>query len=113
MVRQGCGASSQSLGANVIVTEIDPVKALEARMDGNLVMPMAEAVKIGDIFLTATGNPGHHPQRASSSHKRRSHFSQYRALQRRNQHGRPGADGQVRPQCEETTSSNTIWETGK
>ncbi|MDF1569307.1 MAG: adenosylhomocysteinase, partial [Spirochaetaceae bacterium] len=53
---KGAALRAKGLGANVIVTEIDPVKALEARMDGNLVMPMADAVKIGDIFLTATGN---------------------------------------------------------
>ena len=53
---KGAALRAKGLGANVIVTEIDPVKALEARMDGNLVMPMMDAVKIGDIFLTATGN---------------------------------------------------------
>jgi adenosylhomocysteinase len=40
----------------VIVTEIDPLKALEAVMDGYLVMPLAEAAKVGDIFVTVTGN---------------------------------------------------------
>jgi adenosylhomocysteinase len=44
-----------AFGAHVIVTEIDPVKAIEARMDGYDVMPMAEAAKIGDIFVTVTG----------------------------------------------------------
>jgi adenosylhomocysteinase len=44
------------LGANVIVTEVDPVKAIEAAMDGYLVMPMAEAARIGDVFCTVTGN---------------------------------------------------------
>ena len=44
------------LGANVIVTEIDPLKALEAVMDGYRVMPMMEAAPIGDIFVTATGD---------------------------------------------------------
>ncbi|HOO26651.1 MAG TPA: adenosylhomocysteinase, partial [Clostridiales bacterium] len=43
------------LGAAVIVTEIDPVKALEAKMDGFEVMPMREAAKLGDIFITVTG----------------------------------------------------------
>ena len=42
-------------GAQVIVTEVDPVKAIEARMDGYDVMPMAEAAKVGDIFVTVTG----------------------------------------------------------
>lgn len=53
---KGAALRARGLGANVIVTEIDPVKALEAKLDGNHVMPMEEAAKIGDIFLTATGN---------------------------------------------------------
>ena len=43
-------------GADVVVTEIDPMRALEAVMDGYRVMPMAEAAKIGDFFCTLTGN---------------------------------------------------------
>ena len=53
---KGCAMRARGLGANVIVTEIDPVKAIEAVMDGLRVMPMAEAAKIGDIFITVTGN---------------------------------------------------------
>ena len=44
------------MGALVIVTEIDPIKAIEASMDGFDVMPMAQAAKIGELFLTLTGN---------------------------------------------------------
>jgi adenosylhomocysteinase len=44
------------MGAHVIVTEVDPVRALEAQMDGFRVMPMAEAVKAGDVFITLTGD---------------------------------------------------------
>jgi len=44
------------MGSNVIVAEIDPIKAVEAVMDGFRVMPMSEAAKIGDIFVTVTGN---------------------------------------------------------
>ena len=47
---------ARGLGANVIVTEIDPLKALEAVMDGFRVMPMMEAAPIGDIFVSATGD---------------------------------------------------------
>jgi adenosylhomocysteinase len=47
---------AKGLGADVIVTEINPVRGLEAVMDGFRVMPMAEAAKIGDIFVTVTGN---------------------------------------------------------
>ena len=46
----------RGLGSNVIVTEIDPVKAIEAVMDGFRVMPMSEACRIGDFFVTVTGN---------------------------------------------------------
>jgi adenosylhomocysteinase len=47
---------AKGLGANVIVTEVNPVRALEARMDGYRVMTMQEAAKLGDIFITTTGN---------------------------------------------------------
>jgi adenosylhomocysteinase len=47
---------AKGMGANVIVTEVDPMKALEAVMDGFRVMPMEEAAPIGDIFLTVTGD---------------------------------------------------------
>src|SRR5258708_24991654 len=47
---------AKGLGADVIVTEINAVRAIEAVMDGFRVMPMAEAAKIGDIFVTVTGN---------------------------------------------------------
>ncbi len=53
---RGVAMRASGLGANVIVTEIDPIRALEARMDGYRVMKMAEAAKLGDIFVTATGN---------------------------------------------------------
>ena len=53
---KGVALRAKGLGANVIVTEVDPVRALEALMDGNRVMPMAEAARIGDIFITVTGN---------------------------------------------------------
>jgi adenosylhomocysteinase len=53
---KGAAMRGNGLGGNVIVTEIDPIRALEARMDGYQVMTMKEAAKIGDIFLTTTGN---------------------------------------------------------
>jgi adenosylhomocysteinase len=53
---RGFAMRSRGMGARVIVTEIDPVKALEAVMDGFEVMPIEEAAKIGDIFCTLTGN---------------------------------------------------------
>lgn len=53
---RGIAMRARGLGGNVIVTEIDPLKALEAVMDGFRVMPMHEAAPIGDIFVSATGN---------------------------------------------------------
>ncbi|WJI08958.1 adenosylhomocysteinase [Methanobacterium sp. CWC-01] len=53
---RGIALRAQGLGANVIVTEIDPIRALEARMDGYRVMSVQEAVKHADILITATGN---------------------------------------------------------
>ena len=53
---KGVAMRARGLGANVIVTEIDPIKAIEAAMDGFRVMPMDEAAKVGDIFVTVTGN---------------------------------------------------------
>ncbi len=55
---KGVALRARGLGANVIVTEVDPIRALEAAMDGLQVMPMAEAAKVGDIFITVTGNAG-------------------------------------------------------
>jgi adenosylhomocysteinase len=53
---KGVAMRAKGLGADVIVTEINPTRALEAVMDGFRVMPMAEAAKIGDVFITVTGN---------------------------------------------------------
>lgn len=53
---KGVAMRARGLGANVIVTEIDPIKAIEAVMDGFRVLPMGEAAKIGDFFVTVTGN---------------------------------------------------------
>ena len=52
---KGGAMRAKGLGANVIITEVDPIKAIEAVFDGFRVMPMEEAAKIGDIFLTLTG----------------------------------------------------------
>lgn len=52
---KGVALRAKALGARVIITEIDPIKAMEARMDGFDVMPMEEAAKYGDFFVTVTG----------------------------------------------------------
>lgn len=53
---KGTALRARGMGANVIVTEIDPIRAIEAVMDGFRVMPMAEAAPQGDLFITVTGN---------------------------------------------------------
>jgi adenosylhomocysteinase len=53
---KGVAMRARGMGANVIVTEINPIRAIEAVMDGFRVMPIAEAAAIGDIFITVTGN---------------------------------------------------------
>ena len=80
-----CGKASPcaaKASARIIVTETDPVKALEAAMDGFDVMPMSEAAKIGDLFITAIGcaTLSHG---STSRYEGRRRFMQRRALQRR------------------------------
>ena len=53
---KGVAMRARGLGAHVIVTEVDPLKALQAVMDGYRVMPMSEAARIGDVFITLTGD---------------------------------------------------------
>jgi adenosylhomocysteinase len=53
---RGVAMRARGMGSNVIVTEVDPLPALEAVMDGFRVMPMSRAAEVGDIFITATGN---------------------------------------------------------
>jgi len=53
---RGVAARAHGMGARVIITEVDPLKSLEAVMDGYAVMPMEEAARIGDIYCTLTGN---------------------------------------------------------
>ncbi|MFO8013944.1 MAG: adenosylhomocysteinase [Phycisphaerae bacterium] len=53
---RGCAMRAAGMGAVVIVTEVDPLRAIEATMDGYWVMPMAEAARVGDLFITTTGD---------------------------------------------------------
>jgi adenosylhomocysteinase len=53
---RGVASRAKGLGANVIVTEVDAVKGIEAAMDGFMVMPMAKAASMGDLFITVTGD---------------------------------------------------------
>jgi adenosylhomocysteinase len=54
----GIADRARGLGAHVVVTEVDPARALEAVLDGHRVVPMGEAAVVGDVFITATGNRG-------------------------------------------------------
>src|SRR5438132_7827095 len=56
MCGKGVAARAKGMGAHVIVTEVEPLRALEAVMDGFQVMPLAKAAEVGDIFVTVTGN---------------------------------------------------------
>jgi adenosylhomocysteinase len=53
---RGVASRAKGMGASVVVTEVDPIKALDAAMSGYTVMPMADAARIGDVFITVTGN---------------------------------------------------------
>lgn len=55
---KGVAMRAKGMGSHVLVTEIDPIRALEAAMDGFDVMPIAEAARVGDLFITVTGNIG-------------------------------------------------------
>jgi adenosylhomocysteinase len=57
-VGKGVAARCHGMGSKIIVTEVDPIKALEAHMDGFEVMPMNQAARLGDIFITCTGMTG-------------------------------------------------------
>src|SRR3989441_3543304 len=56
MCGRGVAARAKGMGAHVVVTEVEPLRALEAVMDGFPVMPMAKAAEVGDVFVTVTGN---------------------------------------------------------
>jgi adenosylhomocysteinase len=55
---KGVALRARGLGSQVVVTEVDPIRALEAAMDGFMVLPLLEASAIGDVFITVTGNSG-------------------------------------------------------
>jgi adenosylhomocysteinase len=66
---RGIAKIADGLGAEVIVVEVDPIKALEARMDGHRIMNIEDAAPLGDFFVTATGNINVIPERALSEMK--------------------------------------------
>ena len=89
-VGKGCAESLRGQGARVIVTEIDPICALQAAMDGYQVATLEDVIATADIFVTATGNRDvitggpHEPDEAPGNRR------QHRPLRQRDRHGRPG-----------------------
>ena len=93
-VGKGCAESLRGQGARVIVTEIDPICALQAAMDGYQVATLEDVIGTADIFVTATGNniitAEHMAPDEAPGHRR-----QHRPLRQRDRHGRPGQDGRA------------------
>jgi adenosylhomocysteinase len=81
-VRPGHRHAGKGLGRLVVVTETDPVRALEAAMEGYLVMPMKEASKIGDLFITSTGCRDIHHERNTFPNEGRYNLSKRGAFRR-------------------------------
>jgi adenosylhomocysteinase len=90
-VGKGCAESMKGFGARVLVTEIDPICALQAAMEGYQVVTMDEAAKLGDIFVTATGLLRCHHAGPHAADEGRGDRLQHRALRQRDR--RRGADG--------------------
>ena len=89
---RGLASRARGAGAEVIVTEVDPTKALEAVMDGFRVMSMAEAAKLGDVFCTVTGNKSVLTKEHFDADEGRRDHLQLRPLQRRDRHPGAGED---------------------
>jgi len=81
-VGKGCAESLKGQGARVAVTEIDPINALQALMEGFDVVTVEDAIKTADIVITATGNP-------HEGDEGQGHPGQHRPLRQRDRHGGP------------------------
>ena len=90
---RGVALRARGMGAHTIVTEIDPIRALEAAMDGHQVMPMAKAAEIGDIFITLTGGKNALGRPPLDDDERRRDVRQLGPFRRRNRHRSAGRDG--------------------
>ncbi len=89
MCGRGVASRARGLGARVIVTEVDPLPALEAVMEGFQVMPMRDAARVGDVFVTVTGDTSVMTARALRPHEGRRGPGQLRPLRRGDRQGRP------------------------
>ena len=116
---KGVALRARGMGSHVIVTEIDPIRALEAAMDGFQVKPIAEAARLGDLFITVTGNihviRGEHfaAMKDGAMICNSGHFNVELALDDlaklavNDQQGRPRVRRRVRPA--RTAAGSTFW----
>ena len=88
-VGKGCVQSLRGQGARVIVTEIDPINALQAAMEGLQVLPIEDVVDTADIFVSATGNADIITIDHMQADEAQRHRLQHRPLRQRDRHGRP------------------------
>ncbi len=88
-VGKGCAASLRAQAARVIVTEVDPICALQAAMEGYEVQTLEDVVGSADVFVTATGQPRHHHGRPHGPDEAQRDRRQHRPLRQRDRHGRP------------------------
>ncbi len=91
-VGKGCAESLRGQGARVIVTEIDPICALQAAMQGYQVATLEDVVETADIFITATGNKDIITAAAHGAHEAPGDRRQHRPLRQRDRHRRPRED---------------------
>ena len=89
-VGKGCAQALKGQGARVIVTEVDPINALQAAMEGYQVTVMEDVVKTADIFVSATGNDGIITAEHMTCDEAQRDRVQHRPLRQRDRHGRPG-----------------------
>ena len=89
-VGKGCVQSLRGQGARVIVTEIDPINALQAAMEGLQVLPLDDVVETADIFVSATGNADIITVEHMQPDEAQRHRVQHRPLRQRDRHGRAG-----------------------
>ena len=89
-VGKGCADALRGQGGRVIVTEIDPICALQAAMEGYQVATLEDVVETADIFITDDRQQGRHLRRADGAHEAPGDRRQHRPLRQRDRHGRPG-----------------------
>ncbi len=100
MCGRGVSSRARGMGAHVIVTEVDPTAAIEAVMEGYTVMPLREAARVGDIFITVTGDTTRDPPRAHGADEGRRDAGQLRPLRRGDRQGGAGRPRHRRTQAD-------------